>query len=86
VEGVAGSILQLAGRKQDAESWFARVVARKDESVRPEIMRIALRAYTLLLWGRGEMLESVKVRYRAVTFERAHSEAAPPKSEGAASR
>jgi hypothetical protein len=56
VEGLAGSIRLLAGRKQDAESWFARVVARKDESVRPAIMRIALRAYTVLLLGRGEML------------------------------
>jgi len=77
VEGIAGSVLFLAGRSDEAVKWLDLVLSRKEESVRPQVMLAALRAYSKILITRGELVRGAVMMQRAVAFERGHPGSSP---------
>jgi tetratricopeptide (TPR) repeat protein len=56
VEGLRGASLFNLHRYADAEPFLKNVVARKDDSVRPETMIAALMAYETILALRGDAI------------------------------
>lgn len=72
VEGMMGSGLFLAKRYDEAEPWFEKVVARDAEKVRPEVMLASLRAYSMILFRKGEVMRSAQFARRAEAFGDKH--------------
>jgi tetratricopeptide (TPR) repeat protein len=65
VEGILASGYFLARRYADAEPWLRRVIARKDEAVRPEVLRSCLGAQAQILMQRGEWEPAIAIQKRA---------------------